>query len=158
MTQSRYRVLVVEDDEEMNALEREFLEVHGLETLAAYDGIQAVDVCDSSGVDAVLLDVMLPERDGFETCRQLRERAGRGLPIVMLTALAGDDFTSRGVDAGADAYFTKPFDPDEVVETILQLLDRAGGSPRTVGGDHPGDGARGDWGRGDGGPLDASSH
>jgi two-component system response regulator CpxR len=135
----RYRILVVEDDEEMNALEREFLEVYGLDTLAAYDGIQALDVCDSSGVDAVLLDVMLPEKDGFETCRQLRERAGRGLAIVMLTALAGEEFSRRGMEAGADAYFTKPFDPDEVAEKILQLLGRPGGGAQ-IDGDHGSEG------------------
>jgi len=118
----RFKVLVVEDDEEMNALQREFLEVHGLETFPAYDGCQALEACELEPIDAVLLDVMLPKKDGFETCRLLRLRAGKELPIVMLTALEGEEFFRRGTEAGANAYFTKPFDPVEVVEKILELL------------------------------------
>lgn len=134
MLDQRYLVLVVEDDEEMNALEREFLEVCGMDTVAAYSGTQAIDACDSRSVDAVLLDVMLPEKDGFETCRQIRERAGRALPIVMLTALDAEDYCRRGLDVGADAYFTKPFDPDAVTGKILELLRRNGRGLQAGGG------------------------
>lgn len=120
-------VLVVEDDKEMNQLQREFLAVHGLDAVAAHTGVEAIDVYDSSGADAVLLDIMLPEMDGFETCRQIRKRNGRRPPIVMVTALDCDDCRKRGMDAGADAYFSKPFDPDEVIRTILRLLEELAG-------------------------------
>ncbi len=133
----RFVVLVVEDDEDMNALQREFLEVHGIETVPAYDGRQAMEVFDREAFDAVLLDVMLPEQDGFETCRQLRRRAGERLPIVMVTALTGEEYGRTGSEAGADAYFTKPFDPDAVVGKILQLLDDDDPAP-TPGEDGPG--------------------
>jgi two-component system, OmpR family, response regulator ResD len=123
---NRFLVMVVEDDEEMNALEREFLEIHGLRTVPAYDGRQAMDAFARRPCDAVLLDVMLPHKDGFETCRELRRQAGMKIPIVMLTALEGPDYCRKGAEAGADAYFTKPFDPDEVVRKLLELLDRDG--------------------------------
>jgi DNA-binding response OmpR family regulator len=123
---NRFLVMVVEDDEEMNALEREFLEIHGLQTIPAYDGLQAMDAFARRPCDAVLLDVMLPQMDGFATCRELRRQAGLKIPIVILTALDGCDCCRKGAEAGADAYFTKPFDPDEVVRKLLELLDRDG--------------------------------
>jgi DNA-binding response OmpR family regulator len=67
---------------------------------------------------------MLPEMDGFETCRRLRSSVGRHMPIVILTALDADDCRTLGFQAGADAYFSKPFNPDEVVETLLQLINK----------------------------------
>lgn len=62
-------VMVVEDDVEMNQLERELLEVHGLDSVPAYTGPEAIEVCRTCHADAILLDIMLPEMDGFETCR-----------------------------------------------------------------------------------------
>ena len=114
-------VMVVEDDTEMNALECELLAAHGMRSVSAYTGTEALAVADESRADAVLLDVMLPELDGFETCRRLRLKCGGGLPIVMVTALDTDDCRQRGYDAGADAYLIKPFDPDEIV-SVLQVL------------------------------------
>jgi DNA-binding response OmpR family regulator len=118
-------VLVVEDDVELNQLERELLDVHGLDSLAAYTGPQAVEVSASCHADAVLLDIMLPEMDGFETLRRLRTLNGRYVPVVILSALDSEDCRRRGFETGADAYFAKPFDPDEVIQTILDLI--AGG-------------------------------
>ena len=115
-------VMVVEDDSEMNALECELLEAYGMRSVSAYTGIEALSVADESGADAVLLDLMLPELDGFETCQRLRSKMGRALPIVIITALDSDDCRQRGFEAGADAYFTKPFDPDEIVSTLQMLM------------------------------------
>ncbi|MBN1553431.1 MAG: response regulator [Phycisphaerae bacterium] len=119
-------ILVVEDDMEMNELQRELLSLHGMETVPAYSGRQALELCDQYSANAILLDVMLPEMDGFETCRLIRQREdGRHLPIIMLTALDSDDCRQRGLACGADAYFIKPFDPDEVVRTLLDLMGEA---------------------------------
>jgi len=117
-------VLVVEDDVEMNQLQRELLDLHGLASVPAYSGTEALELFAHGGADAVLLDLMLPEMDGFETCRRLcgRGAGGRKLPIVIVTALDGEEFRRQGFDAGADAYFAKPFDPNEVIRTIRQLL------------------------------------
>ncbi|MFG0284321.1 MAG: response regulator transcription factor [Phycisphaerales bacterium JB039] len=117
---TRTVVLVVEDDPEMNELERQLLEARGLEAIGALTGAEAVRLAQQNGLDGVLLDLMLPEMDGFETCRRLR--ATSDAPIVILTALDSDDCRQRGLDAGASAYFTKPFDPDEVIETLRELI------------------------------------
>jgi DNA-binding response OmpR family regulator len=69
---------------------------------------------------------MLPELDGFQTCARLRKRDnGRHLPIVIISALDTEDSRQRGAEAGADAYFAKPFDPDEVIKTIRSLIGQA---------------------------------
>lgn len=117
--------MVVEDDEEMNELQRELLAVHGLDAVAAYTGIEALDLSETSNADAVLLDIMLPELDGFETCRRMRQR-GRTFPIVMVTALDSDDCRRLGTEAGANAYFCKPFDPDEVIGMLQRLIGNNG--------------------------------
>ena len=123
-------VMVVEDDTEMNELEQELLGVHGLDAVAAYTGREALEVCERCHADAVLLDIMLPEMDGFETCQCLRIRQGKHLPIIMITALDSDDMRQRGYDVGADAYFAKPFDPDEVVGALWMLIEKANGNGR----------------------------
>ena len=68
---------------------------------------------------------MLPEIDGFETCRRLRQQETDRIPIIMLTALDTEDCRQRGFDAGADSYFVKPFNPAEVVNTLAMLLETA---------------------------------
>ncbi|MBT3198468.1 MAG: response regulator transcription factor [Phycisphaerales bacterium] len=121
-------VLVVEDDLEMNQLQCELLDVYGFDSQAAYTGAQALDLCDEETTDAVLLDLMLPEIDGYETCRRLKSQSSTDkLPVVMITAMDSDDCRQRGMDAGADAYFTKPFDPDQVISTLQLLIGANGG-------------------------------
>jgi two-component system cell cycle response regulator len=109
----------------MNQLERELLDLHGLSAVPAYSGTEALSIAGRCHTDAVLLDVMLPEMDGFETCRRLRGMCNHHLPVVMLSALDGDDSRRRGYEAGADAYFSKPFDPDEVILAIRELIVKA---------------------------------
>jgi DNA-binding response OmpR family regulator len=124
MAERRPIVIVVEDDVEMNDLEREFLAVRGLDAVPAYSGAQALELFAQCKADAILLDVMMPEMDGFECCRRLRQAIDHSVPIVILTALDGEDCRRRGYQAGADAYFSKPFDPDEVVDTLCRLMHR----------------------------------
>ena len=115
-------VMVVEDDREMNELECELLHIHGMATVSAYDGAEAVDLARQRPADAVLLDIMLPEMDGFECCRHLKADLSRDVPVVMVTALDAHDTHQQGLDAGADAVFTKPFDPQEIVDTVRRLI------------------------------------
>lgn len=119
--------MVVEDDVEMNELQRELLAIHGIDSVPAYTGTEALEVSNRQPADAVLLDVMLPEMDGFETCRRLKSGT-HPMPVVMVTALDNDDCRQRGFEAGADAYFAKPFDPDEIVRTLQMLLDSSDGN------------------------------
>jgi DNA-binding response OmpR family regulator len=127
MARRRPLVIVVEDDVEMNDLEREFLAVRGLDSVPAYSGAQALEIFAKCKADAFLLDIMLPEMDGFECCRRLRQTVDPATPIIIITALDGEDCRRRGYQAGANAYFAKPFDPDEVVETLCRLLEKARG-------------------------------
>jgi len=113
--------MVVEDDVEMNQLEREMLDVYGLDSVPAYTGNEALDVFQRHRIDAVLLDLMLPELDGFETCRRLRS-LDEGVVVVILSALDSEDSRRRGYECGANAYFAKPFDPEEVIQTTQSLL------------------------------------
>ncbi len=83
--------------------------------------------CDA---DAVLLDLMLPEMDGFETCQRLRRDQRRRLAIVVITAMDSELSRRRSFEVGADAYFAKPFDPSEVIETLWKLLNDAGGEAK----------------------------
>jgi len=108
----------------MNALERELLAVHGLDSVPAYTGAEALRLCESSGADGVLLDLMLPEMDGFEACRRLCRRDGKQLPVVIVSALDSQTSRDQGYEAGASAYFTKPFDPDEVIHTLRRLIEK----------------------------------
>jgi len=119
-------VVIVEDDQEMSRLEQELLALHGLESMCAYDGIEAIDLCQRCNVKAVMLDLMLPKMDGFETCKRLRECLPPRLPIIIVTALDSDDCRQQGFQVGADAYFSKPFDPDEVIHTLERLMVEAG--------------------------------
>ena len=120
----RPMVMVVEDDLEMNQLECELLDLYGLDTVAAYTGTEALDISNKCQADAVLLDVMLPEIDGFETCRRLRIDKSRHVPVVILSALDSEECRRRGYEVGADAYFSKPFDPQEVVNVLHELIQR----------------------------------
>ena len=123
MASEKLTILVVEDDAEMNELQRELLSLHEMDSIAAYSGVEALELAKEHKPDAVMLDVMLPEMDGFETCQHLRAQQGdRKMPIVMLTALDTEDCRARGFECGADAYFIKPFDPDEVISTIQVLI------------------------------------
>ena len=115
--------MFVEDDVEMNELQQELLAIHGLESLPAYDGQQAVEICHNC--DAILLDLMLPKMDGFEACRQIREACCPHMPIIIVTALDSEESRKQGFEVGADAYFSKPFDPDEVISTLERLLEEA---------------------------------
>jgi len=121
-------VLVVEDDEEMNLLQQDLLAAYGLDAVGAYTGAEALDLCERHDPDAILLDLMLPAMDGLEACKRLRE-GPRRIPIVIVTALDSDDCRSQGMEAGADAYFCKPFDPQEVVDELLRLLRASSDGP-----------------------------
>jgi DNA-binding response OmpR family regulator len=123
-------VLVVEDDPEINELERQLLAARGLESVGVLAGPEAVAAAREQDFAAVLLDLMLPGMDGFETCRRLQRISTA--PIVILTALDSDECRQRGEACGASAYFTKPFDPDEVISALWELIGARGG-PRSNG-------------------------
>ena len=117
------RVLVVEDDVKMAAAIRRGLRFEGIIVDLAEGGEQAIRQVGATEYDAVLLDVMLPDLDGFETCRRLRSQ-GIWVPILMLTARDAIEDRVRGLDTGADDYLTKPFSLAELTARLRALARR----------------------------------
>jgi two-component system, OmpR family, response regulator len=117
------RVLVVEDDARMAAAIRRGLRYEGIVVDLAAGGEEALRLVGATDYDAVLLDVMLPDLDGFETCRRLRAQ-GAWLPVIMLTARDAVEDRVRGLDGGADDYLTKPFSLAELLARIRALARR----------------------------------
>jgi two-component system, OmpR family, response regulator len=117
------RVLVVEDDVKMAAAIRRGLRFEGVVVDLAERGEEAIRLVGATDYDAILLDVMLPDLDGFETCRRLRSR-GVWVPILMLTARDAVEDRVRGLDTGADDYLTKPFSLAELLARLRALARR----------------------------------
>lgn len=124
-------VLVVEDDLKMAGLLRRGLEHEGYAVDVVGTGAEALWAAEELTIDAVVLDVMIPSPDGFEVCRQLR-RAGRWMPVLLLTARDSVSDRVAGLDAGADDYLVKPFAFDELFARLRALLRREPGERPTV--------------------------
>ena len=122
------RALVVEDEASIRNGLCDVLVYRGFEAHAVADGVSALAAMASKPFDLVLLDVMLPELDGFSVCTQLRARGDR-TPVLMLTAKGSEEDIVRGFDAGADDYVTKPFSVRELAARVQALLRRAGRVP-----------------------------
>ena len=117
------RILLVDDEPLIIKGLKYTLEQEGYETLAAYDGEEALEVFFANTVDLVLLDVMLPKLDGIQVCQRIRESSN--VPIIMLTAKGEDMDKILGLEYGADDYMTKPFNIQEVKARIKTILRRA---------------------------------
>ena len=121
------RILLVEDEKKMARAIRRGLEQEGYAVDACADGEEAVARGTQNEYDAMVLDVMLPGRDGFSVCRELRDR-GRWAPILMLTARDAVEDRVRGLDIGADDYMVKPFAMPELTARVRALLRRSEGA------------------------------
>ncbi len=121
------RILVVDDDAQIARLVRTYLEKSGFSVLTAANGEDALHLIRSEKPDLVVLDLMLPDRDGWEITRIVRrDDALKALPIIMLTARVEDTDRIVGLELGADDYIPKPFNPREVVARVRAVLRRAG--------------------------------
>ena len=126
-------VLVVDDEPRMIRFIRMNLELEGYQVVEASDGIEALDQVRKHMPDLVVMDVMMPKMDGFETLRLLREITT--VPVILLTVRSDEDDRIRGLELGADDYITKPFSPRELVSRVNAVLRRAewpSPPPRTV--------------------------
>jgi two-component system alkaline phosphatase synthesis response regulator PhoP len=124
------RILVVDDDKEIVRLLRAYLEQSGYQVLVAYDGESALHAVCRERPDLVVLDLMLPNRDGWEITRLVRsDLRVASTPIVMLTARVEDTDKIVGLELGADDYVTKPFNPQVVVARVRAVLRRAMAGP-----------------------------
>ncbi len=116
-------VLVVDDEDMTRKLLRLMLERDGFTILEAEDGQQALEVIAESKPDIVILDVMMPNMDGFTTCQELRSQPETAeLPIILLSARSQTEAVRAGLESGADRYMTKPISKPELVQTITDLL------------------------------------
>jgi DNA-binding response OmpR family regulator len=125
-------ILVVDDEPAILRLVRATLQAAGFAVATAGRGEEALPLVEDERPDLVVLDLMMPGMDGFETLRCIR--AGSQVPVIMLTARAGDADKLRGLHGGADDYVTKPFNPDELVARVEAVLRRAGGAAPVGGG------------------------
>ena len=117
------RILIVEDNRRLSDSLRKTLTEDGYAVDAAYDGVEGEDMASITPYDVIILDVMLPKRDGIEVCRSLRDQK-TATPILMLTARDGLDDKVLGLDSGADDYLVKPFEIKELRARIRALLRR----------------------------------
>ena len=116
------RILIVEDEETIADLERDYLELSGIEVEVANDGETGLEKALTDQFDLVILDLMLPGVDGFEICREVRQK--KNTPIIMVSAKKDDIDKIRGLGLGADDYMTKPFSPSELVARVKAHLAR----------------------------------
>ena len=116
------RVLVVDDDEVIRQLIEVNLTLEGFEVITAVDGQDCLDKAALVKPDVITLDVMMPRLDGWVTATQLRNNPETaGIKVVLITARAQEDDRTRGARVGADAYLTKPFDPNEMIRVVREL-------------------------------------
>ena len=120
------KILIVDDEPKIVHGLQAYFRQEGFETVAAYDGPQALELAAREQPDLVLLDLMLPGLDGSEVCQRLRQRSA--VPIIMLTARVEESDKLAGLEIGADDYVTKPFSPREVVARVKAQLRRSSGA------------------------------
>ena len=116
------KILLVEDDPNIVDLMRSNLTVRGFDTIVSTDGVRALQLMETERPDIILLDLMLPEVDGFELCRQVRERSTVG--VIVVSARGGDSDKVAALNLGADDYMTKPFSIEELLARIAATLRR----------------------------------
>jgi DNA-binding response OmpR family regulator len=116
------KILIVDDDPHIRELARVFLKAEGFDTYEAGDGVEALDLLEKVKADMVILDIMMPNMDGWELCQQLR--AAYDIPLLMLTAKGETSQKIKGFELGTDDYLVKPFDPPELVVRVKALLKR----------------------------------
>jgi len=122
---SKENILIVEDDKHISKLIKYNLEKSGYFCITSVSGEEALEILDKERIDLIILDIMLPEMDGFEVCRRIKEESKfKNIPIVMLTAKGEEVDRIVGFELGADDYIVKPFSPRELVLRIKAILRR----------------------------------
>ena len=116
------KVLIVEDEDAIAEIERDYLELSGFDVTLASDGKEGLDIALKEDFDIIILDIMLPGMDGFDICKEIRKE--KDIPIIMVSAKKEDIDKIRGLGIGADDYMTKPFSPSELVARVKAHLAR----------------------------------
>ena len=131
MTSVGNRVLIIDDDEKLRKLLGEYLKDHGFHTTCLADGANVLTVLSTDRSDLVILDIMLPGKDGLEVLKEIRR--DHGLPVIMLTARGDDTDRIVGLELGADDYLPKPFNPRELLARMKAVLRRSVNEDRGSG-------------------------
>ena len=118
------KILVVEDEVNVSSFIKKGLEEEGYSVDIAYDGLIGQNLALTQEYDLILLDVVLPQINGLEICKKIRERHGYKIPLIMLTALSSSEDIINGLDTGADDYISKPFRFKELLARINALMRR----------------------------------
>jgi len=119
------RILIVDDEEDILKVLKLRLEANNYEVLISTDGQDGLNKARSEKPNLVILDLMLPKLDGYKVCRMLKfDEKYKVIPVIMFTAKAQKKDEELGMEMGADAYITKPFEPDVLLEKIKELLDK----------------------------------
>lgn len=116
------KILLAEDDAEIAQLERDYLEMNGFEVEIVSNGVDAEKRIEDENFDLLILDIMMPEKSGYDVCREVRDKID--IPILMVTAKTESIDKIRGLGLGADDYIVKPFDPMELVARVKSHLKR----------------------------------
>ncbi len=116
------KLLIVDDNKQITSILEEYAKKEGYKTVIAYDGIEAMEKFQSENPDIILLDVMMPKKDGFSVCREIRKDSN--VPVIMVTARGEDYERIMGLEIGADDYIVKPFSPGEVMARIKAIMRR----------------------------------
>ena len=125
MSEAKKKILVVDDEPDIVNMLKMRLEASGYEVIIAGDGNTAYNKAKSDSPDLIILDLMLPDMDGYQVCRLLKfDVKYQRIPIIMLTAKSQKEDKTWGEKAGADFYLTKPFEPQELLDKIQELLSR----------------------------------
>ena len=123
MTTEQKRILICDDDPAILRVLQVNLEVEGYDTLLAHHGEEALELAHAEKPDLIILDIMMPRLDGYQTCERLKgSEETKHIPVVFLSAKAQASDIEKGKTYGVEDYLTKPFDPDTLVETIERLL------------------------------------
>lgn len=123
------RILLVDDNKQIQAIIKDYLNNAGMHVVLANDGLEALALFENEEFDLVLLDIMMPRLDGFSVCQKIR--ATSNIPIIMITARGEDYDKIMGLEIGADDYIVKPFSPGEILARIKALLRRVDSSNTT---------------------------
>ena len=117
-----YHILVVDDDKEIVSAIEIYLEKEGYDIIKAYNGVEALKIIEKQEIHLVILDIMMPEKDGIETLKEIRKT--KAIPVIMLSAKSEDYDKIGGLNSGADDYITKPFNPLELIARVNSNLRR----------------------------------
>ncbi len=116
------RILVVDDEPDICQMIRRYAEHDGYETVGVSDGTEAVDICQKENFDIIIMDVMMPDMDGYAACRKIREN--KDIPVLMLSARGTEYDKLFGFEVGVDDYVTKPFSPKELMARVNVIIKR----------------------------------